>query len=150
MKRFFLFLFVATMMVACSNDDDSNNDSNGNDIFISFKANGTEYNIEPYSASSMKIDFGGDQGMGEDFRSISLSMPLDFTEGEHNIVDSFETEDYNANYSEGDVTIDASSGTLDVTNISDEYIEGSFTFTGQDDEGNTYSITQGSFKVYNL
>lgn len=152
MKKSILSLFVIFSLFACSNDDDSNGNGNGNgdDIFITFKANGTGYTMEPYTASSGKVDIGGEEGMDDSFRAIRLSLPLDFTTGSHTIEDSFDLEAYTANYTDGNVSIDATSGTITITSINNEYIEGTFSFTGEDQEGTTYEITEGSFKTYSV
>lgn len=147
-KVIFSFLIIFALF-ACSSDDDNSSD-NGDDIFITFKANGMSYTMEPYTSKSMEVYIAADQGLNETYREIQLRMPVDFNSGSHPIVDSYDLEDYKASYTEGDVTIDATSGTLEITSIDGEYMEGTFEFEGEDGEGTTYIITEGSFKTYNI
>lgn len=148
MKKVIFSFVMIFALFACSSDDDSSD--NGDDIFITFKANGTSYTMEPYTSKSMEIYIAADQGLDETYREIQLRMPVDFSSGSHPIVDSYELEDYKASYTEGDITIDGTSGTLHITSIDGEYIEGTFEFEGEDEEGTIYNITEGAFKTYNI
>lgn len=149
MKRLILSVFAVFVLFACSSDDDGGS-NNGGDIFITFKVNGTTYTMEPYTAASLQVEIGADQGMNDAYRAISLLMPTDFATGSHPITDSWEEGTYNASYSHGDVTIDATSGTLVITSITNDFIQGTFNFTGEDENGTTYNITEGSFKADRL
>ena len=151
-KRLILSVFVVVGLLACSSDDDGGGGGNPNndDIFITFKANGTLYTMEPYSAASMKVNIGASQGADDTHRGITLSMPLDFAIGSHQFTDSFEVDAYTASFSSGDISADAISGTLVITSITADYVEGTFHFTTEESEGVTFNITEGSFKAYNL
>lgn len=149
MKRLILSIFAVFVLFACSSDDDGGS-NNGGDIFITFKVNGTTYNMEPYTAASLQVEIGSDQGMDDTYRAISLSMPTDYALGSHPITDSWDEDAYNASYTHGDVTADAVSGTLVITSITSDFIEGTFHFTAEDWEGTTYNITEGSFKADRL
>lgn len=153
-KRLILSVFVIVGLLACSSDDNGGDigggDPNNDDIFITFKANGTSYTMEPYSAASMKVNIGASQGADDTHRGITLSMPLDYATGSHQLTDSFEIDAYTASFSSGDISADAISGTLVITSITADYIEGTFHFTTEESDGVTFNITEGSFKAYNL
>lgn len=143
-------MFAVVAIFACSSDDNSGpNDGGGNeDIFITFKVNGTTYEMEPFTGTSLKVEIGADQGLDESYTSISLLMPTDFTTGTHQITDASasDLEAYTGNYINGETSVDAASGTLMITSITDEFIEGTFNFVG-DSNGITYNITEGSFRA---
>ncbi|HET8809799.1 MAG TPA: DUF6252 family protein [Flavobacteriaceae bacterium] len=119
--------------------------------FISFDTGGSSYSFEAYTADSQSRLIRGEEGTGDTYTSISLWMPLDVTEGTHSIVDApgGDLEAYTANYTSvgEDLNVDATSGTLEITAITAEYIEGTFTFTGTDGTGNEVEITNGEFKA---
>ncbi len=152
MKKILLVIFAATILFACSDDDnsDTNNGGNGNDeIFITFKANGTSYTMEPASSTSLKFRVSADQGLNSAYRDITLVMPVEYSLGAHTITDApSDLEAYEASYSQGDVTIDGTSGALTITSLNEDYIEGTFNFTGNDSNGNSFNITDGSFRAY--
>lgn len=149
MKKLILSVFATFVLFACSSDDDGGS-NNGGDIFITFKVNGTTYNMEPYTSASLQVEIGADQGINASYRAISLLMPTDYELGSHSITDSWDEDAYNASFSQGDITIDAVSGTLVITTINDDFIQGTFNFTGEDEDGMTYNITEGSFKADKL
>lgn len=157
-KIIFSFLAVFVLFACSSDDNNSNNNGNGNgngngnnnEVFITFKANGVTYNMEPYTTSSLKVNVRSEEGIDDTFRAISLWMPLQFTTGSHSIVDSVQEDIYSASFGYGENNIDGTSGTIVITSITDDYIEGTFNFTGEDIDGNVYTITDGSFRSYNL
>lgn len=149
MKKLILSVFATFVLFACNSDDDGGS-NNGGDIFITFKVNGTTYNMEPYTSASLQVEIGADQGINASYRAISLLMPTDYELGSHSITDSWDEDAYNASFSQGDITIDAVSGTLVITTINDDFIQGTFNFTGEDEDGMIYNITEGSFKADKL
>lgn len=150
MKKLILSIFAVFVLFACSSDDDGGSNNGGNDIFITFKVNGTTYTMEPYTAASLQVEIGAEQGMDATYRAISLLMPTDYALGSHPITDSWDEDAYNASFTFGDETADAISGTLVITSITADFIEGTFHFTAEDWEGTTYNITEGSFKADRL
>lgn len=150
MKKLILSILAIFVLFACSSDDNGSANNGSNDIFITFKVDGTTYNMEPYTAASLQIEIGANQGMDANHRAISLLMPIDYTPGSHPITDSWDEDAYTASFTIGDKTADAISGTLVITAISSNFIEGTFHFTAEDWEGTTYNITDGSFRAYKL
>ncbi|ALM50112.1 hypothetical protein AMR72_15125 [Flavobacterium psychrophilum] len=152
MKKLLLIFIAAAVVFACSDDDNSNANNGGNgsdEIFITFKANGTTYTMEPASSTSLKFRVSADQGLDSTYRDITLVMPVEYSIGAHTITDApSNLEAYEASYSQGDVTIDGTNGTLTITALNEDYIEGTFNFTGNDSDGNSFNITNGSFRAY--
>ena len=55
-----MVIFAATILFACSDDDNSDTDNGGNgndEIFITFMAHGTSYTMEPASSTSLNSEF---------------------------------------------------------------------------------------------
>lgn len=154
-----LYIFIALFsltFVACSSDDNSpsggNNTPDG--LYLKFTADGVDYNFEPATLTSLQKHIMGYTGTDEDHVRLSLWMPVEPTVGTHQLTDDFPTDDnldthYSGFYYKGDMTFDSTSGTITISTIDDEYITGTFSFTGTDFEGNTVAITNGSFKAYN-
>jgi hypothetical protein len=78
-------------------------------------------------------------------RRVSISMPQNIAVGTHAIGDDMLTENY-ASIS-GALEFQSASGTLTITNNSNGWLTGSFSFTGEDSEGETHQVTAGHFHV---
>ena len=99
----------------------------------------------------MMASISATEDLGADIRSIIFTVPVDVTVGAHDITDASPSEltAYSVNYSLGDVFVNATSGSMSITNIGAEYMEGTFNFTGVDaSTGETYTITEGAFRAY--
>lgn len=144
------FVLISLCVISCSSDDNS---SNGDDLFIKFTANGTEYNFEPATLTSLSRLIMGDREINDVYTRISLWMPVTPVLGSHDITDDFPSDSnidtlYNANFWLGDDTYEATSGTFTLTQVSSEYLSGTFSFTATNDEGTTIEITNGSFRAF--
>lgn len=76
-------------------------------------------------------------------------MPEEVTEGTYSFTDTpSQLDTFNASYSsEGEaVYIDATSGTITITSVTDDYVKGTFSFSG-DNEGTTVNVTNGEFRA---
>lgn len=146
-----LLAVMTAFTFSCSSDDSSSNNNNVNDeTYINFKVNGTQSNmIEPSTMTTMMASISSTEDVGEDIRSIILTIPVDATVGSHEITDASPADltAYSAHYSMGDVSFDAVNGSLTITSIGDEYMEGTFAFTGEYD-GTSFVITEGAFRAY--
>lgn len=122
--------------------------------FIDFSVDSVDYGFEAYTADSMKRLVRGDKMVNDSLISISLWMPLDVGVGTYNITDpqGVDLEAYTANYTSipDNINVDATTGTLEITNMTSTYFEGTFNFSGVDENGNTVEVIQGSFKAPNL
>ena len=144
------FVLVAIMGMSCSSDDDAG--SSSDEMYLRWTQGGTSYDIEdPATVSSLSTVITASQGTDASMRMLSLWMPNNATVGTHPIVHSngSQIDVYSANLSIGsDVMVDSASGTITITSIDDEYIKGTFSFTGTDADGLPYTITNGSFRAY--
>lgn len=151
MKKFkFTLLAIFTVLTfSCSSDDDNTVVPDSDETFIRFKVNGVQSNmIEPSTITSMAASIFGSEDVGENIRTMILRTPSTASAGTHNLVDdASDLTVYGASYSFGDVNIDANSGSMIITNIGEEYMTGTFSFT-KVVEGVTYNFTEGSFRVF--
>jgi hypothetical protein len=111
------------------------------------------YDFDPETITSLQKLIAGDQEVATVFTRLSLWMPVTPTVGSHAITDDTPTDAnigtlHNADLWIGDATYTATSGTLVVTEIDSEYIKGTFSFTGDDGNGVTISVTNGSFRAF--
>lgn len=154
-KLSYLFLVLFSLsFIACSSDDDSSGDGGGdNSLYIKFTVNGVNYEFEPATITSLQKLIMGEQEINSVYNRISLWMPVTPTVGSHAITDETPNDTnletlHNAELWVGDATYTATSGTLVVTEMDSEYLKGTFTFTGEDENGATVSVTNGSFRAY--
>lgn len=151
---FLLFAFISISFLGCSSDDDSPTPEEGNpdtSLYLRFTLNGTEYDFEPETLTSQRTLILGNETVNEVYSRISLWMPNEPSLGTHEISDDFPSEAnlttlYSADVWIGEEVIDASSGTLVITELSDDYVKGTFSFTGTNEEGTTATVTNGSFR----
>jgi hypothetical protein len=145
MKKLFYLVLPIIMLTfsGCSSDSSSGSE----DTYLKFKLNGQQYNFEPETVTSMKILIDGFNSPGDDFVRLALWMPLDLTEGTHpiEISNGSDLEVYSANLDKGDITVDGV-GSITITESDGEYLKGTFSFTATDEDGNDYTITEGSFR----
>lgn len=138
---------VAIITFSCSSDS-SNANGGSDDTYINFKVEGEQFNIiEPSTITS-----GGAAVMAINIQGqyMLLTMPIDAGVGTHAITElnSVDHTIYNATYSiDNENAIAATSGTLTITSMGAEYMEGTFSFTGELD-GTTYAVTDGEFRAY--
>ena len=154
---YLLLVLFSLSFAACSSDDDSSGNGGNNqddELYIRFTVNGQSYDFEPATITSLQKHIMGDEDVNDVYTRISLWMPVNPTLGSHAITDDFPSDDnldtlYNAEVWLGDDTIEATSGTLIITELDEEYIKGTFSFTGTNENGQTVTITNGSFRAYN-
>ncbi|KIX22061.1 hypothetical protein SY27_05170 [Flavobacterium sp. 316] len=151
-KLSYIFLILITLSFAsCSSDDSSNNGES--ELYIKYTFNSVSYDFEPTTITSLQKLIMGEKEINSVYNRISLWMPTNPSLGSHEITDETPTNNnletlHNAELWVGNDTYTATSGTIVVTEINDEYIKGTFTFTGDDGNGTTVSVTDGSFRAY--
>jgi hypothetical protein len=151
---FYLFVIVFTVSLSsCSSDDDSSA-TNDEGLYVRFTLNGVqkEY-IDPATITSLRKLIVGDNQGSADYERISLWMPAEIGAGTFNITGDTATDEnlttlYSANIWIGEEVIDASTGTLIITELDDEYVKGTFSFSGTNDEGTSVTVTNGTFRAY--
>ncbi|MCA6422830.1 MAG: hypothetical protein IM568_08450 [Flavobacterium sp.] len=150
---FLFFVLLSIGIIGCSSDDDSSGGGNqDNSVYIRFTLNGEEYDFDPETLTSLRTLILGDEEVNNVYTRISLWMPEEPSLGTHTISDDFPSDAnlatlYSANVWIGEEVIDASSGVLVITELGDEYVKGTFSFTGTNDEGTTATVTNGSFRA---
>lgn len=78
---------------------------------------------------------------------IGITMPADITVGTHAIGNT-DTDVYITLYGQNIESVESVSGTLTVTAKTANSVKGTFSFTGEDWDGNTYQVTNGQFDVH--
>ena len=144
------FGFLAVMAIGCSSSDD-NGGSSSDEIYLRWTEGGTSYDIEDVqTGTSLATAISGYQGIDDSFRGMTLWMPNNPTLGSHPLVydNGSEVDIYSADFAKGDIAIGALSGTINITSLDSEYIKGTFSFSGTGSDGETYTITNGSFRAY--
>jgi hypothetical protein len=146
--KFALIALFAGVIVSCSS---SSNGGSANDAtYINFKVDGTQVNIiEPGTITTEMANISASEDVGAAIRTIMFTIPVDATVGTHQltIASGSDLTAYSAEYMLGDISVVASSGTFTITSIGAEYMEGTFSFTGEDG-GTNYEITEGTFRAY--
>lgn len=147
--KFVLLAIVAVLTFSCSSSSSGSSDS----TYIRFKVNGgAQINlVDPSTITSMMASISASEDLGTDIRSIFFTIPVDATTGTHSITDASGSDltAYSVDYSFGNIYVTGASGTFKITSIGAEYMQGTFNFSGVDsDTGATYTITDGTFKVY--
>lgn len=146
---FAIVVFTLTFSSSCSNND-SSDDNQTTGEYIKFKYNGTFYTFDPSILSSENINIMGDEGINDTYKKISLWIPLNVTTGSHPIVFDLSHLETTYQVSFGFMpafsNADASSGTMNVTAVNNEKIEGTFNFSGTVN-GQAFTVTEGTFRV---
>jgi hypothetical protein len=151
---FYLFVIVFTVSLSsCSSDDDSSA-NNDDELYVRFTLNGEqkEY-IDPATITSLrKLILGDNQGSNV-YERISLWMPTVIEIGTFEITGDTSTDAnlstlYSADIHMDEQVIEASMGTLNITLLDDEFIEGTFSFSGTNDQGTGVTVTNGTFRAY--
>ena len=149
---FAIAIFTLAMSTSCSSDDskDDENDDQPTTDFIQFKYKESDYTYESSLSSSGNINISGSTGIDDTYQKVTLWLPLNPTVGSHNVVfDSLNlTTTYQASFSfKPELTnASATSGTINITKLTANRIEGTFSFSGtQGDQ--TFTVTQGRFSV---
>lgn len=154
MKKLVALILVLTSITftSCSKDDSPSEDVQ-EELFLKFTYDGQNYNFNPATVTSLQKNVTGMQEINSVLNRLDLWMPVNSSTGSYNITDEFPTESnlttlYNAEFWIGDATYVATSGTLVITAVNDEYITGTFNFTAEDDNGVVVVVTDGSFNAY--
>lgn len=147
-SRILLMAVFVFITVSCSETDSPTLDGVPQGLYIQFKSNGTQYTIsDPITIelSNKKID--GLQGADASLVSITLYMPLNPTVGTHFMTDTPSDDDsYGGYFTLGNNSVDiiSNAGILTITSITDDFITGTFSFSGMNGSA-VVEVTNGSF-----
>ncbi|MCC5918476.1 MAG: hypothetical protein JJU02_14235 [Cryomorphaceae bacterium] len=174
----FLFAFFITISTSCSEDDDEEFSPNGDDYFISFNISGDVTGELEGSAVMTQVELAGNYTLsisGNDFEvegeEENQTFNIHFRRGPApNEFESPEVGTYIiglpaeaaaengfwVNYfdidggSSTEYGTEDVSGTIEITNVTDDYIEGTFDFTaGRTENDQNITVTNGIFKARN-
>lgn len=149
-------LFMMLFIVSCSDDDDNSNDNTNPDLdtlFIKFTHDGTMYDYEdPETINSLAKAISYNTFDGNDAIQIVLYMPLNPVVGTHLMTDEpSNVESYGARYTNQVTGIEmtATTGTMIISEVTDEFVKGTFAFSGPNEDGSTVQVSNGSFTAFN-
>lgn len=147
-----VLVVIATTFAGCSSDDGGG--STQSDLFIKFTMDGQQHNFEPSTINSLQKLVLGAGVQNNVQTSINLRMPASPSINSYQITNDTPTDTNlntlsNALIIIDEVTYEATSGSLVITSVTQDYVEGKFSFTAVDENEATISVTGGSFKVYN-
>jgi len=160
-----LFLSLSILALSCSSDDNGGGGNVPNGTYIKGTVDGTQY--VTYSIQGMSAGIATTMGSGagriinvtgsndmNGATSFSINLLGINATGEYPInPDTNSTIAFVTNASGVGVSYDTSNctgatGTINITTLSDTEIEGTFSFTGKEDENcsNSKTVTNGSFR----
>lgn len=144
-----LFLAVASSTFTSCNKDDDKDES---DTYIKFKINNSDYDFKDIiSVESQSLTLNGNNGEGitnPGDTQIGIFLPVapvagtfDFEgvfEGDYKLSFSSESMDFSFDFAE--------SGSITITEITEDFVSGTFTATITSENDVTITITNGTFK----
>ena len=157
MQKILSMLMLMTMLIlsSCDKEDDGGSNSGGGDSF-ECEIDGTAHKISGKFAFAQKVDaevfaiYGSEDQTKSGFKNVYISMKsvpakgvYDLSKsdvGSGNILETSSGTLYNSNFPGG-------SGTLEVTEKTDNRIKGSFSFVGATGQGAKKTVTKGKFDV---
>lgn len=153
-KYLLVCVLLLITVTSCSSDDDSSTPEN-QETYIRFTANGMDYDFPtPAIAQSTNVSINGNQSTnGVITEDISIWLPIGFTTGTFQLTGGFsEPGDYKIFYDSEDIGIQSfapSTGEVTISSITNDFIEGSFNFSGEQN-GTIISVTNGTFRSVTL
>lgn len=152
----FYSILLSFALFSCSDDDSP---SGGSDTYVRFNANGTDYDfaspsiIQVDGSTTMTINGNDALTNGTITENIQIILPANLSTGSGDVTGGIlDPGDYKIIYTSEDLNIDRlapTTGSINVTSISSEYIEGTFSFSGEQG-GTTVTVTNGSFRSITL
>lgn len=147
-----VLVVIATTFAGCSSDDGGG--STQSDLFIKFTVDGQQHNFDPSTFTTLQKVILGAGVQNNIQTSINLWMPASPSINSYQITNDTPTDTNlnilsNAIIIVDEVTYEATSGSLVITSVTQDYVEGKFSFTAVDENEATISVTGGSFKAYN-
>ena len=146
---------LGSLVQSCSSDDDSGAPTS--DTYIRFTIDGADYDFgNIITAESLSITFNGNNGetiqdVGD--TRISIYLPLDIIVGNYDIEGGAFDGDYKVSFTSEPMGFDfdfAQSGSINVTSVTEDYVEGTFTATITSESDVTITLTNGEFKALTM
>ncbi len=153
-----VIVLFSLALTSCSSDDSSStvppviDEPQVEQLHIKFKLNNDQYSFEPSTLLSLQRNIMGESYVNDVFKGISLWMPVTPTVGTHPITDATPTDAniaslYNVEVWIADTRYPADAGSMIITEVSTEFVKGTFTCSGTDETGQPFTIINGSFKA---
>lgn len=148
------FLALAISLAAACSSDDAGGSGGGSGSFLTSKVDGDNFKAEVMGQSTVVAVRNGNfyqvSGSNAELQNISIGL---FNVTDEGVFEVGPDTDNVLSYFENNVSYDTSNcdgatGTVTITALTDEKIEGTFSFTGKDDENCTAakSVTTGKFR----
>ena len=150
-KKALILLLISVMLGSCSSNDDSS-DSGDSNYVLTAKVDGVNFSRDNVvvSALNSQTDFYTILAVGDTSIGLTLSSPVStgtFTASETTVF----SYQQNVPFIVWGANADAGSGTITITENTDTYIKGTFSFTGFNPADNTSKeVTEGVFKALKL
>ncbi|MCL5128368.1 MULTISPECIES: DUF6252 family protein [unclassified Algibacter] len=152
-KTVVILILLTASLTSCSSDDDSNADQS--DYYLTAKVDGVNFSTDYVTISAFQdnTDIYFIRGVGEE-SSFGFSLESPVSTGTFSATIS---EDYVLfyqvinPYAVWAATEDGGSGTITITENTNSYVKGTFSFTGFNPaDDSTKVITEGKFKAQKL
>ncbi|MGD1947187.1 MAG: hypothetical protein ACFB0A_13215 [Croceivirga sp.] len=149
-----VLLAICTNMTFLSCSEDDSNGTSSSDTFIRFSIDGTDYALnDVVSATSLSLTLTGAKGDidSNEFISLGIFMPLVPVEGTYDVTDFFTEGDHKFTFNSEALDVDftfADSGTITISAIGEEYIEGTFSGVVTSNSDEAITISNGSFRGF--
>lgn len=148
------FLAMALVVAASCSSDDAGGSGGGSGSFLTSKVDGASFKAEIMGQSTVVAVRNGNfyqiSGSNADLKNIAIGLFNVTGEGTFEVGPD---TDNVLSYLENNVSYDTSNcsgatGTVTITKLTEEKIEGTFSFTGKDDDNcaNGKSVTTGKFR----
>jgi hypothetical protein len=153
LKKSMAVLIILTAAFLSSNCSSSSDDGGNPTFFLKCRVNGEQFmSSDPFVINSLSKSITA-QSDGVAQETFSLFMPLNVAVGTYTITEEpSNVNSYGASYSNFDTNVSTqnAAGTITITEVTADVIKGTFSFTSPDSEGNTISVTNGSFRAENV
>jgi hypothetical protein len=145
-------LIVLAITGAISINCSSDSSSSSSTFYLKCKVDGNWVEFaDPMVINSLAKSITGNDS--ETGKVVTLFTPLAVTNGTYSITDEPSNADSFAgsysNFNEN-VYTDNETGTMIITEVNADVIRGTFSFTGDDGNGGTITVTEGSFRAENI
>ncbi|NUY81823.1 hypothetical protein HUK80_13025 [Flavobacterium sp. MAH-1] len=148
------FLTLALCFAAACSSDDAGGSGGGSGSYLSSKVDGSNFKAEIMGQSTVVAVKNGNfyqvSGSNGDLKNIAIGLFNVTGEGTYEVGPD---TDNVLSYLENNISYDTSNcsgatGTVTITNLTEEKIEGTFSFTGKDDENcsSSKTVTTGKFR----
>ncbi len=146
-----VLVITASLTVNCSSS--SSSDSTAATFYLKCKVNGVQYNaVDPTVINSLKKSLTA-QSTASESELVQLYFPLNASVGTHPIaVGPSDVNVYEGGYNNLGTGVSGSDGvgTMTISVVTADVIQGTFSFTSPDGNGGTIAVTEGTFRAENI